>query len=669
VRATLGAGLLLATSMLVGVPATPAEAASVCDDGLADTAWRGPATEGGSVSWAETSNWTNGVPTATSVVCIPGSVPGPHVYETDAAADVIDARDATVTLSGTLTVGTSFDVAGLVGQGGELTGPGATTVTGSISGSLLRLLHYAVVELSQGAVVDADVDAWAGSWLIVRGEAVLGDGATIDSLGGRPFTITETGSLTLDGADADASIEGGFANHGEVTLAASQWLLMLGTSPEHRHPDEFSTGNFTGAAGTWFRLIGTELRTGARLDQVQFAGAITVPAGNTATAAASTLVGSTASDPEPTLSGAGELLVTDGTIVNARIGDSLTVTVPKNETAEVDGAIAEDQVHMQVFGELINTRLLLEDASLLEVHGVHRAAGPSGLFFEGTDPGLEIIRPEGQLLVDQDAYMESDAPILNEGAIVSSGRLALGGTTTLANGSSITGDVRVLEKARLRADLGPTGTASVSGVEVQGTVRVSSGTLDVVAPGPPSTAGVLLSGGRYVAAHGATLNLPPTTETLAATLRLMDEGSSVGGLAGLQSIAPTGELELLRGADLATSGGLENRGHVSLSSGSDLDVGGRFAQGPDARLTTRLSADGRGQVVASGRLDLAGDMMLDRDAGYRPAVGTTMWLLKGSTRRETKFARVLGRDPYANRRCVADYSQPDQVRLRVEGLS
>ncbi len=116
VRATLGAGLLHVSTMLVGLAAGPAEAATACDDGSAYTTWLGPATEDGSNSWAEPANWTNDVPDAESVVCIPGGSRAPLSQETDAEADVIDARSATVTLSRKLTVGTSFDVAALVGR-------------------------------------------------------------------------------------------------------------------------------------------------------------------------------------------------------------------------------------------------------------------------------------------------------------------------------------------------------------------------------------------------------------------------------------------------------------------------------------------------------------------------------------------------------------------------
>jgi hypothetical protein len=152
---------------------------------------------------------------------------------------------------------------------------------------------------------------------------------------------------------------------------------------------------------------------------------------------------------------------------------------------------------------------------------------------------------------------------------------------------------------------------------------------------------------------------------LAASVRIADPGSSVGGLDGLRSIAGTGRIELRRGADLDTSGSLENLGSIRLSSGSDLDVGGGFEQAPEARLTTQLGAVGHGQVVAAGGLTLGGDLVLQRDLGYRPRVGTRLWVAKGRARSGTEFARVLGRDRFAGRRFVADYSRPDRMRLRV----
>ena len=134
--------------MLVGVTGVPADAATGCD--APDTTWSGPATQSGSTSWDEPTNWSAGVPTATSVVCIPGNVPGPTVDSSDAVADVIDAAEATVTIERDLTVGTSFDVATLVGEVGELIGPGTTTVTDAITGGVD--LRGSIVDLPQGAV-------------------------------------------------------------------------------------------------------------------------------------------------------------------------------------------------------------------------------------------------------------------------------------------------------------------------------------------------------------------------------------------------------------------------------------------------------------------------------------------------------------------------------------
>ena len=309
---------------------------------------------------------------------------------------------------------------------------------------------------------------------------------------------------------------GGFANHGQVTVTAGQHLLMMGASPEDAHPEQFSTGTFTGPSGTSFNVAFTELHTGAHLDGVM-ADHFAVPGGN---------------------------------------------------------------------------------------------------------------------------------------------------TVMLGDGSSIAGDAVVGQNAVLNADLGPSGTATLTGVGVQGTVRVSSGTVDVVAPDPESWADGVLTGGRYVAAHGATLNLP-ATHILAATLRLMDLDSSFGGLDDLHSITPTGELGLLHGADLTLGGALENLGRVGLSAQSDLRLGGAFDQGAGGELATRLSAVGHGQVIASGRLALDGDLVVRRGAHYRPEVGTRLSVLRGITRHGTEFARVLGRDPFAGRRLVADYSRPDRMRLRV----
>jgi hypothetical protein len=361
-RIVLGNALLLAASSLVGLSPSPVAAATGCE--APDTTWVGTST--GSMSWADEANWSHGVPSAESVVCIPDTGAAPEIGgSTAAAANVIDASEATVTLGGDLTVGNSFEVATLVGELGDLHGPGTTTVTDRLSGPTLRLLDLPVVNLTHGAVLDGDVDAWDGS-LNVVGDVVLGS-ARVDSLGGRPFTIAETGSLTLEGG-ASALIEGGFANHGQVT-ATSGFLRMLGASPEGLHPEHFSTGTFTGGTGANFWVVGTELGSGARLDHVNWVQGISVPADHTVTAAASSFLGSGDSS-TPSVSGAGEIVVTDGSIAEAEIGGSLTVTVPEGEVFVARDSVIQDQVHLNMFGTLAQAgNLVLQDEVTLTLEG------------------------------------------------------------------------------------------------------------------------------------------------------------------------------------------------------------------------------------------------------------------------------------------------------------
>ena len=259
--------------MLVAVAATPAEAVAGCDN--PDTTWVGPAIEGESASWADPANWSADVPTVSSAVCVPADTPSPVVEgSTTAAADVIDADGATVTLAGSLTVGTSFDVGALIADGGRLVG-GTTTVTESITGDGLTLTAGASVD-GWGTAVLGDWSA-QGSRLIVHGDAVLAPGGRIDTLGGL-FTITESGSLTFDTPNEFADVIGGFANHGAVMVTAGS-VLMMGADPEDAQPDQFSTGTFTGSPEATFNVANTELRTGASLDHVTWVDHITVPSG------------------------------------------------------------------------------------------------------------------------------------------------------------------------------------------------------------------------------------------------------------------------------------------------------------------------------------------------------------------------------------------------------
>lgn len=724
-RATLGAGLLLVSTMLVGLAGTPAEAATGCDN--PDTTWVGPATEGGSVSWDETANWSNGVPTAASVVCIPATPIGPEVAGSASAGSV--------TLEGVLTVGTSFDVGSLIADGGRLVG-GTTTVTESITGDGLTLTAGASVD-GWGTSVLGDWSA-QGSRLTVHGDAVLAPGAEIDTLGGL-FTITENGSLTFDTPNESADVVGGFANHGAVTVTAGS-VLMMGADPEDAQPDQFSTGTFTGSPEATFNVANTELRTGASLDHVTWVDHISVPSGSTATIADSTLTDMGELGPS-TVTGAGHLLLTDGSVADAHIGGSLAVTIPAGEVASTGDAVVQDQARIRVDGELRGGNITLNDDAVLDVFGVHRGAAPSpgswnAIAASRDDPGVEIIHPTGRLVSDDDSGVLMAAPFVNYGTVdsgtgfiylgpeaespsassgtfrsdptgtlllgsgvdgaptlvldaaviegpvdvmgpvtskdtdvfgelgtVPGGRLSLDGDTEMMDGSSIAGNVVV--GGRLEADPGATGTATLSGAEVTGSVRAVSGTLSVprLAPTTLSEDGTL-TGGEWVAAPGATLDLPAIT-TNDTDLTLEGPGASFGELTALVN-GPNGTLDLVGGADLEMPGRFRNEGVVRLSSGSRLTTGANFRQLPTGTLVTAVDAAGRGHIRAAGRRDLGGQLVVQRDPTYTPPVGTFLTVLKSGGRVDADDAFDAVISPrYGSLKLRVAY-QVNRVRLWVD---
>jgi hypothetical protein len=424
VRVILGAGLLLASTTLVGLPAPSAQAATGCDN-PDNTTWTGPA-EGG--SWAEPTNWDKGgVPTAESIVCIPTNDDGtgPHVLiDTDAAADVIDATGATVTLSGTLSVGT------LDADGGTLVG-GTTTVTDTITGPSLRLRGSAVVDLSDGAVVSGELSVGDGSRLNVVEHAALTDGAWIDSLDREDpglFTITETGSLTLDGTDMHATVTGGFANHGQVTVTTDQRLLMMGAAPEDADPDQFSTGTFTGAPHGLFNVAYAELRTGARLDDVM-ADHIAVPGGNTVRLGDGSLItgdvivgGRLEADLGPT----GTATIEGAEVTGEVIAYSGTLSVPSlaPTTLQEDGTLTQGRWVVWPGATLDLPSVTTNDAwlQLLSFEG----SVADGSFGDGLAT-LSGIGPNGTLILDGND-LAVPGRFRNEGVLLlGSSRLDVGG--------------------------------------------------------------------------------------------------------------------------------------------------------------------------------------------------------------------------------------------------
>jgi hypothetical protein len=234
----------------------------------------------------------------------------------------------------------------------------------------------------------------------------------------------------------------------------------------------------------------------------------------------------------------------------------------------------------------------------------------------------------------------------------------------MMDGSSIAGNVTV--GGQLNADLGPTGSASLSGAEVTGRVVVLSGTLSVPNLGTDTLGNGTLTQGQWDAWPGATLDLPAITTN--DTLLMLDgPGASFGdGLANLTGIGPNGTL-MTGGDDLAVPGPFRNEGMLALFSGSRLDVGGKFRQFATGTLWTYLDSVGRGQVRAAGPRDLAGKLVVERDPTYKPPVGTLLNFITSDGAKSANDAFDSVTSPrYGTHKQLRPTYDTNHVRLRVE---
>ena len=181
-----------------------------------------------------------------------------------------------------------------------------------------------------------------------------------------------------------------------------------------------------------------------------------MPVDNTATVADSTLVDFEApSNRAPTTLGEGELVVTDGTTSGARIGGSLTVTVPSGEVFNLGGTIQGDaRVDVEAGGELREpamSQVTVLDAAVIDVSGTYRTTQTGGTSGTGPDLGDELgtllIRPGATLLKEGSGGGRPMAEVVNHGRVrVDGGGLGL----QLAGASDpSTGIFHVAEGSRL----------------------------------------------------------------------------------------------------------------------------------------------------------------------------------------------------------------------------
>jgi hypothetical protein len=130
--------------------------------------------------------------------------------------------------------------------------------------------------------------------------------------------------------------------------------------------------------------------------------------------------------------------------------------------------------------------------------------------------------------------------------------------------------------------------------------------------------------------------------TDAATVILDGPGSAITDLAGndalarLTTVAASGNLSLLDGRNLTTTGSLTNFGHVLIDPTSQLTVGGDYTQDAAATLEVQLGgpppAGPAGVLTVSGTANLDGTLVLTPTNGYVPTAGDSFQILVYSAR-------------------------------------
>ncbi len=187
------------------------------------------------------------------------------------------------------------------------------------------------------------------------------------------------------------------------------------------------------------------------------------------------------------------------------------------------------------------------------------------------------------------------------------------------------------------------GSIQVSTFSNQGTVEAEAG---VQMQSPVSqVSAATLTGGRWVILAHASLSLSssPLLTNNGADVTLAGPGASFSNLGDLTE--NDGALSLLDGATFGTSGNLLNAGTLSLGTGSVLNVGGNFTQGPGATLGFQLGgtpASGLfGQLKSTGTATLAGTLNIAVTGGYVPSAGDRFAVMSYASASGT-FSSITG---------------------------
>jgi hypothetical protein len=471
--------------------------------------------------------------------------------------------------------------------------------------------------------------------------AIDGGGLYVNNLSGNLGNANLAGGgsqLSLDGtdwvnnlgltapADTTLSLSGSWTNPATIT-AVNSTLYLGSDSLPWSNTGTISASNSDVDLGGIFTLstLGTFNRSGGTVN-------LTGTLDNTATTlvldsgtgswnvAGGTLLGGTVN-----ASDGAQLTFGSGTLDGVTLNSDLDLTTGSAQVTVLNGLV-------------LNGTATLGESGVIDFNGTQTLAGNGQVVFDDAWANALLASEEGMTLT-----IGPNITIRGGSGEATYGASAAIGTRPWPwyGGAS---DFTIVNQATVSADVAGRYIQFVGGsLTNQGTLAaIDGGTLYVAGTITNYSAGTL-TGGTWSVGAGSTLQVQGVNVvTNAATIKLAGDNSNfysddlaTSALASLTTNLISGNLSLLNGRELVTSGNLTNAGTITTGVGSTLRVYGNYQQSSTGTWTTQLSGtspDQFGRLAVNNQANLAGTLNVIPTAGFSPLVGNAFDVLSFGSR-------------------------------------
>ncbi len=565
----------------VGLTAAPAGAQGPPTCGPTTDNWQGPTTPSGVVTnWnASSSDWSNGFPTSTSVVCITA----PGTYSVD------------------LTSGIGINTLEL-GQTGN-TGTQTLIVDGTSTN------------------VDLSFASGTTSYVESNGDLSLAPNASgyADVSGGSDLTVESGGTLSTSGSSNTAYLDTPIVNQsgGAVTIGAA-------TTEQNSDTLTTNSGSFTVSSGGGYSLSGSSSFTSS-------AGTLTLTGSMLEDGGTFTQSGGTESGNPVQLEGVTLADSAGGTAFDVIGSSTLSGTIPSGQTVTVDGSHTNVNLSVPSAVSVDGTLALSPTATgYAEVSGGGTVTVKSGgtLSTSGSSNtaylDTPIVNQSGGAVTIGAATTEqnSDTLTTNSGSFT----VSSGGGYSLSGSSSFTSSAGTLTLTGSMLEDGGTftqsgGTESGNPVQLEGVTLADSagGTaFDVI--GSSTLSGTIPSG-QTVTVDGSHTNVNlsvPSAVSVDGTLALSPTAT------GYAEVSGGGTVTVKSGGTLSTSGS-SNTAYLDTpivnKAGGAVTIGAATTEQNSDTLTTN---SGSFTVSSGGGYSLSGSSSFTSSAGTLTLTGSML---------------------------------------------